>query len=110
MNRKSFLILLGLLVVLGGAGLALFWQDLSAWRSTNAKIGVKLFAQLPVNDIARIHLKDGAGEVTLAIKDRRWVVRQRGDYGASVQDIRDLLVKLPDLKVEIGRASCRERV
>ena len=32
MNRKSFLILLGLLAVLGGAGLALFWNDLSAWR------------------------------------------------------------------------------
>ena len=36
MNRKAFLALLALLVVLGGAGLALFWQDLSLWRGTNA--------------------------------------------------------------------------
>jgi Domain of unknown function (DUF4340) len=99
MNRKTFLILLALLVVLGGAGLALFWQDLSAWRSTDAKIGSKLFDKLAVNTIAQIRIVDGKGEVTLAIKDKRWVVSQRGDYSANVQDIGDLLVKLPDLKV-----------
>jgi len=99
MNRKSFLILLGLVAVLGGAGLALFWQDLISWRNADAKTGAKLFARLPVNDVAQIRFKDGKGEVTLALKDGRWVVKQRGDYGASVQDIRDLLVKLPDVKV-----------
>ncbi len=99
MNRKTFLILIGLLVVLGGAGLALFWQDLSAWRSTGTKIGSKPFEKMPVNEVAQIRLYDGKGEVTLALKDGRWVVRQRGDYSASVQDIGDLLVKLPDLKI-----------
>jgi hypothetical protein len=99
MNRKTFLILIGLLVVLGGAGLALFWQDLNAWRSTGTKIGSKPFQKLPVNEVAQIRLYDGKGEVTLALKDGRWVVRQRADYSASVQDIGDLLVKLPDLKV-----------
>jgi hypothetical protein len=99
MNRKTFLILVGLLVVLGGAGLALFWQDLSAWRKADVKIGSKIFGQLPVNDVAQIRLKDGKGEATLALKDGRWVVKQRGDYSASVQEIGDLLLKLPDLKV-----------
>ena len=99
MNRKTFLILIGLLVVLGGAGLAMFWQDLSAWRSTNARIGSKPFAKLAVNDVAQIRLYDGKGEVTLALQDGRWVVKQRGDYSASVQEIGDLLVKLPDVKV-----------
>ena len=99
MNRRTFLILLGLLVVLGGAGLALFWQDLSAWRSAGARIGSKPFEKLPVNEVAQIRLYDGKGEVMLALKADRWVVRQRGDYAASVQEIGDLLVKLPDLKV-----------
>jgi hypothetical protein len=99
MNRRTFLILVILLVVLGGAGLAMFWQDLSAWRSTGSRIGAKPFGKLPVNEVAQIRLYDGKGEVTLALKDGRWVVRQRGDYGASVQEIGDLLVKLPDLKV-----------
>jgi uncharacterized protein DUF4340 len=99
MNRKAFLTLLVALLILGGAGLALFWQDLSSWRSKDAKIGAKLFDKLPVNDVAQIHLKDGKGEATLVIKEQHWAVRQRNDYNANVQDIGDLLVKLPDLKV-----------
>jgi hypothetical protein len=99
MNRKTFLILVALLVVLGGAGLALFWQDLSAWRKADVKIGSKIFDRMPVNDVAQIRLKDGKGEATLALKDGRWAVRERGDYSANVQEIGDLLLKLPDLKV-----------
>ena len=99
MNRKTFLILIALLVVIGGAGLALFWQDLSAWRKADVKIGSRIFDKLPVNDVAQIRLKDGKGEATLALQDARWVVKQRGDYSANVQEIGDLLLKLPDLKV-----------
>ncbi len=99
MNRKSFLVLLGLVAVLGGAGLMLFWNDLSAWRKSDANIGSKLFEKLAVSDIAQIQLTDGKGTVRLAIKDKRWVVEQRNGYGANNQDIGDLLIKLTDLKV-----------
>jgi hypothetical protein len=99
MNRKTFLILLALLLVLGGAGLALFWQDLSAWRSAGSKIGSKPFEKLATSQVAQIRLFDGRNETTLALKEGRWVVKQRGDYSASVQEIGDLLVKLPDWKV-----------
>ena len=99
MNRKTFLILLVLLLVLGGAGLALFWQDLGVWRSAGSKIGSKPFEKLAVSQVAQIRLFDGKNEATLALKDGRWVIRQRGDYSASVQEIGDLLVKLPDWKV-----------
>ena len=99
MNRKSFLILLGLVAVLGGAGFALFWNDLSAWRKSDAKIGSKLFEKIAVNDIAQIQLTDGKGSVRLLVKDKRWVVEQRNGYGANNQDIGDLLIKLTDLKV-----------
>ncbi len=99
MNRKTFLILIGLLLVLGGAGLALFWQDLGAWRSAGTKIGSKPFEKLATNEVAQVRLYDGKDETTLALKEGRWTVKQRGDYSASVQEIGDLLVKLPDLKV-----------
>src|SRR4051794_7432976 len=99
MNRKSFLILLILLLVVGGAGLALFWQDISGWRSGGGKIGFKPFEKLPVNEVARIHLYDGKSEATLTLKDARWTVKERADYSASVQEIGDLLVKLADFKV-----------
>lgn len=99
MNRKSFLVLLALLAVLGGTGLGLFWNNLGAWRKSDAKIGSKLFEKLPVNDIEKIHLTDGKGSVHLVIKEKRWVVEERNGYGANTQDIGDLLIKLTDLKV-----------
>src|SRR4051812_11343581 len=99
MNRKSFFVLLILLLVVGGAGLALFWQDISGWRSSGGKNGSKPFEKLPVNEVAQIRLYDGNNAATLALKDGRWTVKQRADYPASVQEIGDLLVKLPDWKV-----------
>ena len=99
MNRKSFLTLLVVLLVLGGAGLGVFWQDLIAWRGSDTKIGSKVFDKLQVNDIAQIRIFDAKGEVNLVSSDKRWIVKQRGDYTANYQDISDLLVKLPDLKV-----------
>ena len=60
MNRKTFLTLLVMLLVLGGAGLALFWQDLGVWRSGGgSKIGHKPFEKLPSNEVAQIRLYDG---------------------------------------------------
>ena len=99
MNRKSFLTLLVVLAVLGGAGLGLFWNDLSSWRKADAKIGSKLFEKLPVTDIAQIQLTDGKGSMRLVVKDKRWVVEERNGYGGNNQDIGDLLIKLTELKV-----------
>ena len=99
MNRKSFVILLVLVVVLGGAGLWLLKQDQGIWRGSDAKPGARPFEKLPVNSVAQIHLKDGAGEVTLVEQGGRWTVKERGGYRANHQDVGDLLVKLPDVKV-----------
>ncbi|MGE5523999.1 MAG: DUF4340 domain-containing protein [Rhodospirillaceae bacterium] len=106
MNRKQFLILIIALVVLGGAGLALFWQDIAAYRSTGAKIGARLLPNLKLADVAHIQLRDARHVVTLARKDNRWVVQERGDYPAHFQEISDAVIKLIELKVvqseEIG--------
>lgn len=99
MNRKQFLILVIALLVLGGAGLALFWQDIAAYRASGAKIGAKLLPGIKVSEVAQIHLQDAKSQVTLVKKDNAWVVRERGDYPANVQDIGDLLIKLVELKV-----------
>jgi Domain of unknown function (DUF4340) len=99
MNRKAFLILLALLVVLGGAGLALFQKDLAVWRGTDTKIGSRLFEKLPVNEVVQINVIDATGAATLVLKDQRWVVKERGDYLAHYADISELLNKLPEVKV-----------
>jgi uncharacterized protein DUF4340 len=99
MNRKQFLILVIALVVLGGAGLALFWQNIAAYRSSGAKIGARLLPGLKVGDVAEMDLQDVAAHVTLERKDKNWGVRERGGYPVNLQELSDLLNKLAELKV-----------
>lgn len=99
MNRKQFLILIVVLVVLGGAGLALFWQDTAEYRESGAKIGAKLLPDLKIADVAEIRLQDAKHEVTLVRKEKGWVVQERGGYPADFGAISDLMVKLIELKI-----------
>jgi len=99
MNRKQFLYLVIALVVLGGAGLALVWQDIAAYRASGAKIGAKLLPGLKIADVAEIRLQGPKHQVTLARKEKMWVVQERGGYPASFQEISDLMIKLIELKV-----------
>ncbi len=46
MNRKQFLILVIALVVLGGAGLTLFWQDIAAYRTVRCQNRRQAFARI----------------------------------------------------------------
>ena len=99
MNRKQFLYLVIALVVLGGAGLALVWQDIAAYRASGAKIGAKLLPGLKIADVAEIRLQDPKHQVTLGRQEKMWVVQERGGYPASFQEISDLMIKLVELKV-----------
>ena len=42
MNRKQFLLLVIALLVLGGAGIAMYWQNVTEYRDTGSKIHVRL--------------------------------------------------------------------
>ncbi len=99
MNRRQFLILLIAVAVLGGAGLALVWRDISDYRASGAKIGAKLLPALKIADVAQVRLQDSKHQVTLVRKDKNWEVQERGGYPASFQEISDLLIKLVEIKV-----------
>jgi hypothetical protein len=98
MNRNQFTLLLCLLVVLGIAGLMIYHKQNVANQAGNSTAGDKLLAQLPINDVARIHLKQGTNELSLANTDI-WRVHERKDYPANYSQISDFIVKLNDLKV-----------
>jgi hypothetical protein len=98
-NRRHFLYLVLALVVLGGAGLALFWQDIAAYRASGAKIGAKLLPGLKIADVAEIRMQSPKHQTTLARREKNWVVQERGGYPASFQEISDLMIKLVELKV-----------
>lgn len=99
MNRKQFLWLMLAVVIMCGAGLALFWQDLTAYRDSGAKIGAHLLPPMKVSDVAKMRLQDATGEVTLAVKDKVWRVEQRGGYPADFAEISGLILKLLEAKV-----------
>ncbi len=99
MNRKQFLVMLALVAVLGGAGLAMFWQELSGYKESGAKIGAKVLPDLKAADATEIRLKDAKREVTLTSKNGSWSVKERGGYPAEVGEISELLAKLVEAKI-----------
>jgi hypothetical protein len=99
MNRKQFVILLVLVIVIGGYGLSLRKKESSSWEGANPAIGKKLLGDLPVNDVNHIALKQGTNELNLTKKDDLWRVRERNDYPANYSEISDFLLKVRDLKV-----------
>ena len=99
MNRNQFLILLGLVVVIGAAGLFVYRQKNSSWHEQGAALGGKLLPNLAVNDVAQINIKSGADSLTLARQNNLWRVHERADYPANFSQISELLLKLADLKI-----------
>jgi hypothetical protein len=99
MNRKQFLLMLVAVVILGGAGLAMFWQELSGYKASGEKIGAKVLPDLKAADAAEIRLKDDKSEITLVSKNGSWSVKERGGYPADVGEISELLAKLVEAKI-----------
>ena len=99
MNRKQFIVLLVLVLVLGAWGLKQLRNQTSSWGGGGATIGQKLLGDFAVNDVAQIAIKRGTNELSLAKKNDLWRVAQRGDYPANFAEISGLLLKLKDLKV-----------
>ena len=107
MNRKQFVILLVLVVVLGVAGRAVYQRNQSSWQGGGRQgAALKLLGDLPVNDVAAIIIKGGTNQLDLVKKDNLWRVKERNDYPANFSEISGFLLKAADLKAvqteEIG--------
>ena len=98
MNRKQLILLLVALAIVGGAGLLLLQRNQKSWTESEEQIGQKLLKNFQVNDVAAIHIK-GDTELTLEHKEDGWHVQQRGGYPANLAQIKELLLKMADLKV-----------
>jgi hypothetical protein len=98
MNRKQLIIMFLALAVLGGAGLVLMNRHDSSWSAPQGKMGQKLFPNLVLNDVGALHVA-AAGDLHLAAKDGLWRVQERAGYPADVSKIRELFIKLSELKI-----------
>jgi hypothetical protein len=109
MNRKQLILLIVVGVVVGGFGLYSYRARNTSWEESGQKLGQKLVKNFPINDVERITIKQGQGQLNLAKKNDLWAVQERGDYPANFETISELLRKVWDLKVaqpvEIGASS-----
>jgi Domain of unknown function (DUF4340) len=99
MNLKQLGILLVIVIVIGGASLALHNRQKASWAETNAEAGKKLLGDFPFNDVAQISIRHGTNELDIEKKNDLWRVRERGDYPANFSQISEFLLKMRDLKI-----------
>lgn len=99
MNRKQFTLLLALVVVIGGLGLALNSRRQQSWQSSAAGGGEKLLGKFQVNDVAQITIKSATAELNLVKQDDTWRVKERQDYPANFSTLSDFIRKAGELKV-----------
>lgn len=98
MTRKNFLVLAAILAVLAGAGYWVKWSENREWKATDARAGQSLLPALKAAEVAGMKIVSPSGTVTLAQAEEGWVVRERADFPADVEKIRELMVKLVELK------------
>ena len=99
MKKNQLLLLLAvtaLLVILGFVALKRSKEGVSTRTS---KIGEKLYANFPVNDVAKITVKTAEQSATLTRNSGKWVVASHHNYHAKFTQIHDFLKKMLDLKL-----------
>src|SRR5213078_1282459 len=100
MNRKQLGILIVLGAVIGALSLYVSRRNTASYQSSGeGGAGKKLLPDFPINDVARIQIKQGTNELNLAQQNDNWTVRERYGYPANFQEIGDFLRKIWELKI-----------
>ena len=97
MNSRQLTLILVVALILGVVGWMLVRRSTNSWQTEPVAADEKV-VQFPINDVARITIKDGNGEVNLVRKTDGWVVRERADYPANFEQVSRFLQKLWNLK------------
>jgi len=101
MATKTLIRLLVALAVLAAAAVVLHFMDS---KGTVSKIDSstdkrKVFADFPINDIAKVVIREKEATVTLTKGEKSWQVAERTGYAADSAPIIALLRKIWDLNV-----------
>ena len=100
MSRKHFVIFAILVLVIGGAGVAVFQRDTESWQGADARLGQRVLPNLQVSDVTHIHIKHKKDELNLELDDKGvWRVRERGGFPADPALIAELTFKAREWKV-----------
>jgi hypothetical protein len=99
MSRKHVLVLLVLVLVIGGIGVAMFKRDIDAWSGPNKRLGERVLPKLDVSQITHIHIKHNKDELNIVQQDGAWRVKERGDFPANPAFVSELTFKAREWKI-----------
>jgi hypothetical protein len=99
MSRKHFIILALLVLVIGGAGVAMYQRDTESWQSADSRLGQKVLPDLQISDISQIHIKHQKNELNVVNQDGAWGVKERGGFPADPALIAELTFKAREWKI-----------
>lgn len=99
MNARVTIILVALLVILGGGALVYQRFDRAGAPSNAAVLGQPVLKDFKASDVATIAIADAKSTLTLERKDGRWTIKERADFPAGFDKVRDFVIKMLELKV-----------
>ncbi|MSQ62620.1 MAG: DUF4340 domain-containing protein [Betaproteobacteria bacterium] len=99
MNARIAGVLVVLLVALGGGALLVREQQSSPKSGGVETLGQPLLKGLQASQVAAIAIREPKGAITIAKKDERWTITERGGFPADLDKVREFVVKAIALKI-----------
>ena len=99
MNARIVGVLLVVLIALGGGALLVRQQQGAQKPADAATLGQPLLKGLQASQVAAIVIREPKSALTIANKDERWTIAERGGFPADVDKVRDFVVKAIALKI-----------
>jgi hypothetical protein len=99
MNARAAAVLLVLLAALGGGALLVRQQAESQKPAESALLGQPLLKGLQAADVAAIAIRQPKAGLTIARKDGRWTLAERGGFPADFDKVHDFVLKAIELKI-----------
>ena len=99
MNARVAGVLVVLLIALGGGSLLVREQQGSRNSADAGTLGQPLFKSLQASQVAAIAIRQPKDAITIAKKDERWTIVERGGFPADIDKVREFVVKAIALKI-----------
>jgi len=99
MNARIAAVLVVLLAVLGGGALLIHQQQRAEQASNLEMLGQPLLKGLQAAEVAAIRIVEPGATLTLALRDGRWKLAERGGFPADFAEVRDFVLKAIELKI-----------
>jgi hypothetical protein len=99
MNARFAGVLFILLIAMGGGALLVREQQSSPKSGGAETLGQPLLKGLQAAQVAGIAIRQPEGAITIARKDERWTIAERGGFPADFDKVREFVIKAIALKI-----------